>query len=78
LFFEENYYRKDIVVTSNEVQGAKYSLECILNLLFEKNIKSMVLTQSTPALELSKANLSSLGGYLWIYSTDGVEWFKMA
>jgi hypothetical protein len=59
-------------------KGAEYSLECIFNPIFAKNINSMVLTQSPPALEQSSPDWSSLGGYNWIYSTVGVNWFKMA
>ena len=59
-------------------KGVKYTLECISNLIFAKNIDFVVLTQSLPDLEQSKPNWSILGGYVWIYSTDGLNWFKMA
>ena len=78
VFLRELLKRRYCTNKQMRFKGAKYTLEYILNPIFPQNIDSMVLTQSPPDLEESKSNWSSLGGYVWIYSADGVNWFKMA
>ena len=77
VFLKELIKKRHCTNIQMRFKGAKYTLECILNPIFAQNIDSMVLIQSPPDLEQSKPNWSSLGGYVWIYSTYGVNWFKM-